>query len=35
MTNVLNMFWGAERVLIFKTLKFFQATQVTYSAIKL
>ena len=31
--NVLNMFWGSERVLIFRTLKFFQATQVTYSAI--
>ena len=31
--NVLNMFWGSERVLIFRTLKFFQATQGTYSAI--
>ena len=27
------MFWGAEGVLINKTLKFSQATQVTYSAI--
>ena len=31
--NVLNMFWGSERVLIFRTLKYFQASQVTYSAI--
>ena len=31
--NVLNMFWGSERVLIFRTLKFFQASQVTYLAI--
>ena len=31
--NVLNMFRGSERILIFRTLKFFQAAQVTYSAI--
>ena len=31
--NVLNMFMGSERVLIFRTLKFFQASQLTYSAI--
>ena len=31
--NVLSMFMGSERVLIFRTLKFFQATQDTYLAI--
>ena len=31
--NVLSMFMGSERVLIFRTLKFFQASQDTYSAI--
>ena len=31
--NVLNMFYGTKGVLIDKTLKFFQASQVTYSAI--
>ena len=30
---VLSMFMGSERVLIFRTLKFFQATQDTYLAI--